>query len=647
MQDQLDDLTAALEAQQRTLDELLRGHRAGRPTGPRPGRGTAPAGADAHPLPAARHRRGARPGGNRPTREKLTALHARLAEQVQALRTGEDWQRWLDVAGRFHTYSFNNTLLIYAQRPDASAVAGYQAWQTLGRQVDKGEKGIQILAPIRRRPRPGEPAEAGNPDTRTHPGQSAAAAARGAAPSGAETRTEETAGRGNAGRITGFRLAYVWDVTQTTGQPLPERPSPELLTGQAPPGLWDALTQLLADRGFTVERGDCGPANGYTDYPTRTVRIRDDVDDAQAVKTLIHEAGHVLLHDPTHPSPSTSTSTSTNRNAGTAGATTAHCRGIKEVEAESVAYLVAAAHGLDTGGYTFPYVTGWAAGVDGSEPEQIVRDTGQRVLTAARTVLAATTPDTADGAAEAALAARVEAGAERTAAAREHAATTRELAAPPAVDPAAAVAELDVLTRLHADATAFYTTQLQAGGTPDAARARAILDERGVPAAAVAGYQLGYAPPGWTALADHLRGRGWTDPQLLAAGVAMTTSRGTVVDRFRDRIMFPVHHPAGGRVIAFIGRALDAAEGTPKYLNSPDTALYRKGEVLYGAGAQPTREALTAGARPVLVEGALDAIAVTTASAGAYAGIAPSGTALTAAQVAALDAPPDRSPNAE
>ncbi len=79
--------------------------------------------------------------------EKLAALHEQLTEQVAALRSGDDWRAWLDFASRFHTYSFNNTLLIYAQRPEARAVAGYTAWQALGRQVVKGEKGIQILAP--------------------------------------------------------------------------------------------------------------------------------------------------------------------------------------------------------------------------------------------------------------------------------------------------------------------------------------------------------------------------------------------------------------------------------------------------------------------------------------------------------------------
>ena len=86
---------------------------------------------------------------------KLEELHTALAEQVAALRDGQDWQRWLATAARLPHYSLNNLLLIAAQRPQATAVAGFHAWKALGRQVDKGEKGIAILAPIVRRTRPG------------------------------------------------------------------------------------------------------------------------------------------------------------------------------------------------------------------------------------------------------------------------------------------------------------------------------------------------------------------------------------------------------------------------------------------------------------------------------------------------------------
>jgi len=589
---------------------------------------------------AARYKRPATPA-ERELREqasadKLSALHERLAEQVAALRTGQDWRRWLDVAHRFHTYSFNNTLLIYAQRPESTAVAGYEAWKTLGRQVDKGERGIQILAPVVRRAAGMDQAAGTSAAGRGEP-DPARAGAEVARP-GNDTPVEEGASsEAERRRVAGYRVAYVWDLSQTSGEPLPTQPLPQLLSGQAPAGLWDSLAGLVADRGFTLERGDCGPANGWTDYTSRTVRIRGDVDAAQAVKTLAHEAGHVLLHDPT----------------GLGESTTAHCRGVKEVEAESVAYLVTASHGLSTDDYTFAYVTGWAGSVEGTEPETVVRDTGQRVLTATRTVLAVTAPDSTPTA-DASLAARAQTGADRTAAVRGHADAAHALALSPAkaggaatatepvavAEPAAVAepvaADLAVLARLHADATAFYAGQL-AADSPDAARARQVLGQRAVPAGAVAAYEFGYAPAGWTAAVDHLRGRGYSDTQLLAAGVGMATRRGSVVDRFRDRLMLPVRDPSGERVLAFLGRALAQSPEVPKYLNSPQTALYRKGEVLYGLGADPTRQALAAGTRPVLVEGARDAIAITCAGAGRYAGVAPSGTALTAGQVAALE----------
>jgi DNA primase len=82
---------------------------------------------------------------------KLEELHSRLTDQIAQLTSGADWQAWLRVAARFHAYSFSNTLLIHAQRPDATRVAGYRAWQSLGRQVQKGQRGIQILAPVTRR----------------------------------------------------------------------------------------------------------------------------------------------------------------------------------------------------------------------------------------------------------------------------------------------------------------------------------------------------------------------------------------------------------------------------------------------------------------------------------------------------------------
>jgi len=146
---------------------------------------------------------------------------------------------------------------------------------------------------------------------------------------------------------------------------------------------------------------------------------------------------------------------------------------------------------------------------------------------------------------------------------------------------------------------------------------------------------IGYAPATWTALASHLRGTGFEDKAIQAAGLAKVTVHGTLVDTFRDRIMFPVR-ALDGTVAGFIGRAPPTREAgkVPVYLNTATTPLYRKGSVLFGIFEASRAEASTISpARLVLTEGPLDAMAVTAAGG---AGVAPCGTALTAAQVALL-----------
>src|SRR5207302_3022950 len=130
------------------------------------------------------------------------------------------------------------------------------------------------------------------------------------------------------------------------GPPWPEV-RPELLSGEAPAVLWDSLATQVASAGFTVERGDCGGANGVTDYSTKTVTVRADVEPAQAVKTLAHELAHVLLHD------------GSGYGKG--------CRGRAEVEAESVAFLVLTTTGIDAESYSFAYVARWSDG----KPERV------------------------------------------------------------------------------------------------------------------------------------------------------------------------------------------------------------------------------------------------------------------------------------
>lgn len=156
----------------------------------------------------------------------------------------------------------------------------------------------------------------------------------------------------------------------------------------------------------------------------------------------------------------------------------------------------------------------------------------------------------------------------------------------------------------------------------------------GVDLAGDARFRPGQAPAGWTNLVDHLRGRGVSDAEMLATGVATEASTGRLIDRFRDRVMFPVIHQ--GEVLGFVGRRrpdlTEADKAGPKYLNTADTPLFHKGAQLFGV----VDELLAEGAVPVIVEGPMDAVAVTIASAGLYLGVAPLGTSLTDEQAAQL-----------
>ena len=296
--------------------------------------------------------------------DKLAALHEQISDGVAALVESQAWRAMLDTAAKFHTYSLGNLLLIGAQAPQATRVAGFRSWQSLGRHVRKGERGIAILAPCTYRPKTASPA---TDSTREQP-------------------QNERGGPAASGKqLRGFRVVHVFDITATEGDPLPDV-APVLLSGQAPAGLWEDLVGQVAGYGYALERGGCAGANGNTDPARRVVRIRGDVDEAQAVKTLAHELGHLQCGHVADLS------------------TYLTCRGRCEVEAESVAYVVAAAHGLDASGYTFAYVAGWAGG----DPAT-VRQAAETVTRAARTILGrcsstsstdnATAPDDLAGAA--------------------------------------------------------------------------------------------------------------------------------------------------------------------------------------------------------------------------------------------------------
>ncbi|MGQ0631612.1 MAG: ArdC-like ssDNA-binding domain-containing protein [Sporichthyaceae bacterium] len=280
--------------------------------------------------------------------DRLAAAHEHLMRAVDDLTTSEAWRRMLTVAARFPSYSANNVLLIGIQRPDATRVAGIRTWNSLDRRVRKGEKGIAILAPCLYRPRAGEPVAATTP----------------AEPRGGEPVRE---GGAVARQLRGFRVVHVFDLAQTDGEPLPDV-APTILTGPAPREFLDRLINVVGADGYTVERGDCRGANGYTDFATHTVRVRDDVPEAQAAKTFSHELGHIRAdHE--------------NRFLGRYG-TSAGCRSQAEVEAESIGYLIATAAGLDATAYSVPYVAGWSGG-----NRDLLRESATRVLSTARTAI--------------------------------------------------------------------------------------------------------------------------------------------------------------------------------------------------------------------------------------------------------------------
>ena len=306
-----------------------------------------------------------RDGEARAAREaKLDEVREQLTAQVEKLVTGEGWKQALTFAAKLRSRSVNNSWLIFAQHqaaweagkvpdPMPTYVAGFRQWEQLGRHVEKGQKGYAILAPVT-----GKFASKNPSDPMSW---------RKLAPKEAPKPGEVV-----RSRMIGAKVAYVFDISQTSGPDVPLPPSPQLLEGEAPAGLRDGLIRQVAEAGFQFlpvpHEGMIHGANGSTNFDTRQVAVRTNMDDAAQVKTLVHELAHVKMHGPDQEE-------------------ARQHRGIGEVEAESVALMVGAAHGMDTTAFTIPYVSGWAMAADGKNPIQVVQATAERVRKVAVEIL--------------------------------------------------------------------------------------------------------------------------------------------------------------------------------------------------------------------------------------------------------------------
>ena len=262
--------------------------------------------------------------------KQLKEISERLEQGVKEIFTSERYTEYLNTMSKFHNYSFNNTLLITMQKPEATLVAGYQAWQKkFNRHVKRGEKGIQIIAPAPIREK--QEIEKIDPVTKEpvigDDGQP-------------ETEIVEMV-------IPRFRVTTVFDVSQTEGEPIAELEVPEL-TGSVQ--FYDTFMQALQNispvpiRMMNVE----GEAKGYYHQTEKYIAIKEDMSNVQTMKTGVHEVSHALLHD---------------REVMDAEGVLKD-QTTKEVEAESIAYIVCNHFGLDTSEYSFTYIASWCESRD-------------------------------------------------------------------------------------------------------------------------------------------------------------------------------------------------------------------------------------------------------------------------------------------
>ena len=284
--------------------------------------------------------------------EKLKEITDRLEQGITELFDSERYKEYLRVMSKFHNYSFNNTLLIAMQKPDASLIAGFSAWKNnFGRNVMKGQKGIKILAP--------SPFKIKKEMEKIDPQTQKAIIGKDGKP---VTEEKEIT-------IPAFKVVSVFDVSQTEGREIPDI-AVNMLTGDVEhyKEVFAALEKTSpVPVGFEKIEGG---AHGYYHLEDKRIALDEGMSELQTLKTLIHEIAHAKLHD-------------IDLNAPLEDLENRPDRRTREVQAESIAYTVCQHYGLDTSDYSFGYVAGWSAGRELTELKsslETIRSTAAEII---------------------------------------------------------------------------------------------------------------------------------------------------------------------------------------------------------------------------------------------------------------------------
>lgn len=257
--------------------------------------------------------------------QKMEEVQQLLKDGVNKIQNSDEFKNYLSVMSKFHNYSFKNVLLIYMQNPNATAVAGFNKWKKdFHRSVKKGEKSIRILAPIMIK------------------NDKAAS----------QTENDKEDSQNDDKKIVGFYPVPVFDISQTVGEELPQAPQPISLQGDY--SYYEQSKQILQNlTGYEINEANREDnANGSCNYEHKNIYIKNDLSELQKMKTLLHEVGHALLHG--------SLFEKDTKDLNLFEIEVMANLSIKEVEAESVSYIVAQFLGFDTSEYSFNYIAGWS-----------------------------------------------------------------------------------------------------------------------------------------------------------------------------------------------------------------------------------------------------------------------------------------------